>query len=158
MRYWSALALLRCVSSSPAAAAATLRSRSAADEAEAEDVNEVGRRTVLDQSDDDDTVALDFSPGSKTEEDLEGTRRRLLGFARRAEAIEPAADRKLQGAVREIQVAPEGWFSPGGFLPVHRHRGIRRAPLAESAPGGAGGSGHRSASARRAPGAHRIPR
>ncbi len=115
VRYWSALALLRCVSSSPAAAAATLRSRSAADEAEAEDVNEVGRRTVLDQSDDDDTVALDFSPGSKTEEDLEGTRRRLLGFARRAEAIEPAADRKLQGAVREIQSLLKDGFHPVVF-------------------------------------------
>ena len=31
VRYWSALALLRCVSSSPAAAAATLRSRAAVD-------------------------------------------------------------------------------------------------------------------------------
>ena len=34
VRYWSALALLRCVSSSPAAAAATLRSRAAVDEAD----------------------------------------------------------------------------------------------------------------------------
>ena len=33
VRYWSALALLRCVSSSPAAAAATLRSRAAVDQA-----------------------------------------------------------------------------------------------------------------------------
>ena len=51
VRYWSALALLRCVSSSPAAAAATLRSRAAVDEAEDEEVDEVGRRTVLDQDD-----------------------------------------------------------------------------------------------------------
>ena len=115
VRYWSALALLRCVSSSPAAAAATLRSRSAADEAEPDDVNEVGRRTVLDQSDDDDTVSLDFSPGSKTEEDPEGTRRRLLGFARRAEAIEPAADRKLQGAVREVDSLLKDGFHPVVF-------------------------------------------
>ena len=34
VRYWSALALLRCVSSSPAAAVATLRSRAAVDEAQ----------------------------------------------------------------------------------------------------------------------------
>ena len=115
VRYWSALALLRCVSSSPDAAAATLRSRSAADEAEAEDVNEVGRRTVLDQSDDDDTAALDFSPGSKTEQDPDSTRRRLLGFARRAEAIEPSADRKLQGAVREVQSLLKDGFHPVVF-------------------------------------------
>ena len=34
VRYWSALALLRCVSSSPAAAGATLRNRAAVDDAE----------------------------------------------------------------------------------------------------------------------------
>ena len=115
VRYWSALALLRCVSSSPAAAAATLRSRSAADEAEAEDVNEVGRRTVLDQSDDDDVAALDFSPGSKTEQDPESTRHRLRRFARRAEAIKPAADRKLQGAVREVESLLKDGFHPVVF-------------------------------------------
>ena len=91
VRYWSALALLRCVSSSPAAAAATLRSRAAVDQAEDEDVDEVGRRTVLDQEDDDDSLALDFSPGSDTEDSGEGTRRQAArvrpprrGAARRA--------------------------------------------------------------------------
>src|SRR5262249_52405408 len=54
--YWSALALLRCVSPSPAAAAATLRSRAAVDQAHDEEVDEVGRRTVLDQDDADDVV------------------------------------------------------------------------------------------------------
>ena len=143
VRYWSALALLRCVSSSPDAAAATLRSRSAADEAEAEDVNEVGRRTVLDQSDDDDTVALDFSPGSKTEEEPESTRRRLLGFARRAEAIKPAADRKLQGAVREVEALLQDGFHPVVFCRfidtadyVARHlRKVLRAARVESVTG-----------------------
>ena len=46
VRYWSALALLRCVSSSPAAAAATLRSRTATDGADEDEVDDVGRRTV----------------------------------------------------------------------------------------------------------------
>ena len=115
VRYWSALALLRCVSSSPAAAAATLRSRAAADAAEGEDVDEVGRRTVLDQGDDDDAVALDFSPGSETEGSRESTRRRLLDFARRAEALDPADDRKLQGAVLEIKALLEDGFHPVVF-------------------------------------------
>jgi hypothetical protein len=45
VRYWSALALLRCVSSSPAAAAATLRTRAAVDDAEDEEIDEsVGAR------------------------------------------------------------------------------------------------------------------
>jgi hypothetical protein len=115
VRYWSALALLRCVSSSPAAAAATLRSRAAVDQAEDEDVDEVGRRTVLDQGDDDDNVTLDFSPGSDTETGKEATRRKLLEFARRAEAINPADDLKLQGAVREIKALLKDGFQPVVF-------------------------------------------
>ena len=115
VRYWSALALLRCVSSSPAAAAATLRSRAAADEAEGDDVDEVGRRTVLDQGDDDDTVALDFSPGSNTEGSRNATRRRLLEFARRAGAVAPTEDRKLQGAVREVKALLREGFRPVVF-------------------------------------------
>ena len=114
VRYWSALALLRCVSSSPAAAVATLRSRAAADQAGSEDdVDEAGRRTVLDQGDDDDDAPLDFSPGSDTEGGGTATRRRLLEFARRAGAVAPAEDRKLQGAVREVRA-----FLKDGFHPV----------------------------------------
>ena len=114
VRYWSALALLRCVSSSPAAAVATLRSRAAADQAEdEEDVDEVGRRSVLDQGDDDDTVPLDLSPGSDTEGGRPATRRKLLELARRAGAVAPEEDRKLQGAVREVRA-----FLKDGFHPV----------------------------------------
>jgi superfamily II DNA or RNA helicase len=115
VRYWSALALLRCVSSSPAAAAATLRSRAAVDQAEDEELDEIGRRTVLDQGDDDDSIALDFSPGSDAEGSKESTRRKLLEFARRAEAIAAAADLKLQGAVREIKALLKDGFQPVVF-------------------------------------------
>ena len=112
VRYWSALALLRCVSSSPAAAAATLRSRAAVDEAEGEDVDEIGRRTVLDHGDDDDTVALDFSPGTATESNRDASRRKLLEFARRAEALDVADDHKLQGATTEIKGLLKDGFHP----------------------------------------------
>lgn len=115
VRYWSALALLRCVSSSPAAAAATLRSRAAVDQAEDEDVDDVGWRTVLDQGDDDDTVTLDFSPGSDLETEGDATRRKLLEFARRAKAIAPADDLKLQGAAREIKALIKDGFQPVVF-------------------------------------------
>jgi superfamily II DNA or RNA helicase len=115
VRYWSALALLRCVSSSPAAAAATLRSRAAVDEAIDEEVDEVGRRTVLDQDDADDVVALDFSPGSDTEDSAEATRRKLLEFARRAESLSSVADQKLQGAIHEIKALLRDGFRPVVF-------------------------------------------
>jgi superfamily II DNA or RNA helicase len=115
VRYWSALALLRCVSSSPAAAATTLRSRAAVDEAEDDDIEEVGRRTVLDQGDDDDTVTLDFSPGSDTESGADSTRRRLIEFARRAEALGADVDLKLQGALREIKALLRDGYQPVVF-------------------------------------------
>ncbi|NLI74893.1 MAG: DEAD/DEAH box helicase [Candidatus Riflebacteria bacterium] len=116
VRYWSALALLRCVSSSPAAASATLRSRAAADQVEAEeDVDEVGRRTVLDQGDDDDTVTLDLSPGSDTESSSDSNRRKLLEFARRAEALTVEQDLKLQGVLREIKGLLRDGFQPVVF-------------------------------------------
>jgi superfamily II DNA or RNA helicase len=112
VRYWSALALLRCVSSSPAAAAATLRSRAAVDEADADEVEEVGRRTVLDQDDVDDVGTLDFSPGSGTEAEAASTRRKLLEFARRAEALAGAPDTKLQGAIQEVKGLLKDGFQP----------------------------------------------
>ncbi len=115
VRYWSALALLRCVSSSPAAAAATLRNRAAVDDAPDEEVDEVGRRTVLDQDDADDVVALDFSPGSDTESRDETTRRKLQEFARRADGITAEADQKLQGGVRELKALLKDGFQPVVF-------------------------------------------
>jgi hypothetical protein len=115
VRYWSALALLRCVSSSPAAAATTLRSRAAVDQAEDDDIEEVGRRTVLDQGDDDDTIAVDFSPGSDIEGGSDNTRRRLLEFARRAEALGADVDLKLQGALREIKALLRDGYHPVVF-------------------------------------------
>lgn len=115
VRYWSALALLRCVSSSPAAAAATLRSRAAVDQAGDDEVDEIGRRTVLDQDDSDDAVTLDFSPGSDTESSVESTRRKLLDFARRAERLDVDSDHKLKGAIQEVKALVKDNFQPVVF-------------------------------------------
>lgn len=115
VRYWSALGLLRCVSSSPAAAAATLRSRAAVDQAADEELDEVGRRTVLDQDEADDAITLDFSPGSETQNGPDNTRRKLLEFARRAEAISSNDDHKLQQAQREIKALVKDGFHPVVF-------------------------------------------
>src|SRR5690606_26863111 len=65
VRWWSALGLLRSLASSPAAAAATLRSRAATTEAENEtDVDDIGRRTVLDLMNDESAEGMDVIPGS----------------------------------------------------------------------------------------------
>ncbi len=115
VRYWSALALLRCVSSSPAAAAATLRSRAVVDQVPDEEIDEIGRRTVLDQGDDTDSIVLDLNPGSDSGTSAEGTRRKLLDFARRAEALASGADLKLQGALREVRALLKDGFQPVVF-------------------------------------------
>jgi superfamily II DNA or RNA helicase len=65
VRWWSVLALLRSLASSPAAAAATLRSRAAtADTETAEEANTIGQHTVLDLMDSDSTEGVDIVPGS----------------------------------------------------------------------------------------------
>jgi len=112
VRYWSALALLRCFSSSPEAAAATLRSRAAVDQADEEEVEDVGRRTVLDQDEADDVTAIDLSPGSDTEDDAAASRRRMLAFAKRALELSGAADAKLQGAIKEVKALLKAGFQP----------------------------------------------
>lgn len=115
IRWWSAIALLRSLASSPAAAAATLRSRAASAGTETDDeADEIGRRTVLDLSDDDAVEAMDVVPGSDPDADSGDTsaRRRLQAFARDAEALEGAADRKLQNAVEMVKGLVDDGFNP----------------------------------------------
>lgn len=112
VRYWSALALLRCVSSSPAAAIATLRSRAAVDNATAEEVDDVGRRTVLDQSDEDEASTLDLNPGSQSEEETKAHRKQLLAFAERAEQLMGEEDAKLKGAVKLVKDLLRDGYQP----------------------------------------------
>ena len=104
VRWWSALALLRSLASSPAAAAATLRSRAATLEAETpEKADEIGRKTVFDLDDAETIEGLDIIPGSDTS-DLETQsdsrpHRLLLSMARDADALVGEEDAKLQKAI-----------------------------------------------------------
>lgn len=136
VRYWSALALLRCVSSSPAAAAATLRCRAAVDQVADDEIEEEGQRTILDQDDSDDSPAVDFAPGSDMEDIAESVRRRLLDFARRADKLPVKADHKLQGAAKEISQLVKDGFQPVVFCRfVHTARYVAehlRAALGSS--------------------------
>ena len=116
VRWWSALALLRSMASSPAAAAATLRSRAAvADAEDEEDLEEIGRRSVLDLVEDESAEGTDVAPGSDIGEladDEARNRRRLLEMARMADALHGAEDQKLQEAIPLVRSLLEEGFSP----------------------------------------------
>lgn len=103
IRWWSALALLRALSSSPAAAAATLRNRSSSAIGDTiEQVDEEGRRAVLDL-DDESFEGIDVIPGSDSGEEEQPDRRRLQELARAAESLQGKDDAKLARALELVQ-------------------------------------------------------
>lgn len=119
VRWWSALALLRALASSPAAAAATLRTRAAAaDTATPEEADEVGSRLVFDQGDDEEAEANDIVAGADdTDAGDDGTdaarvRRRLQAMARDAEAIQGDADPKLIEVVKLVKALQKDGSRP----------------------------------------------
>ena len=112
VRWWSALALLRSISSSPAAAAATLRNRSSSAEGQtSEQVDEEGRRAVLDM-DDESSEGIDLVPGSDTGEEGDSERRRLQQLAREADALAGEDDAKLTKALELVKRLLADGYSP----------------------------------------------
>lgn len=115
VRWWSALALLRSLASSPAAAAATLRTRSGtADTETADEADEIGERAVLDLDDADTSEFLDVAPGGQEGEDQPASEReRLLRFARRAESLfGPEQDAKLDQAIMLVKQLLKDGYQP----------------------------------------------
>lgn len=116
VRWWSALALLRSLASSPAAAAATLRSRAAVADAEDEkDLEEIGRRSVLDLVEDESAEGTDVVPGGDIGEladDEARNRRRLLEMARMAEELQGGEDAKLQQVIPLVRSLLQDGYSP----------------------------------------------
>ncbi len=114
VRYWSALALLRSLASSPAAAASTLRNRAAT--AGAEDITEVdliGRQMVLDQGGGEDEATSDVAPGADFDEVSDGpVSRRLKALAREAEALSGAPDAKLTKAIELVRALVTDGYQP----------------------------------------------
>ena len=99
VRWWSALGLLRALASSPAAAAATMRTRALTAEAETiEEVDELGRRTLLDLDEGEEVV--DVVPGSTSADTIS---RRLREFATRADALAGESDLKLLRLVKIVR-------------------------------------------------------
>jgi len=116
VRWWSALALLRSLASSPAAAAATMRSRATtADTETPSEADQIGRRTVFDLVDDESAEGMDLTPGSdpgEEEDDGQSNRRRLLAMAREADALRGAKDEKLKKASRLVASLVKDGFRP----------------------------------------------
>ncbi|WP_285565942.1 helicase-related protein [Actinoallomurus iriomotensis] len=105
VRWWSALALLRSLASSPRAAAQTLRTRAAnLDATSAKEADEQGRAAVMDLTDDDATATIDAAPGADLQEtEGGGPQQRLRRMAKRAEALEGTADAKLTELTRIVK-------------------------------------------------------
>ena len=105
VRWWSAIALLRSLSSSPAAAAATLtnRARGLASTTE-EEVDELGRAAAVDGETDDADEPDDAPAGAEVDDSpTPSDRKRLRALAARATALQGAGDTKLATLVKLLK-------------------------------------------------------
>ncbi|MEZ5151988.1 DEAD/DEAH box helicase [Rhodococcus zopfii] len=107
--WWSAIALLRSLVSSPRAASQTLRTRSAtADAATDEEADRLGASLIRDGADADRLEGLDVAPGAQTEASA-----RLAELADRAEKLEgPDSDRKLAVLITELKALLSEGYRP----------------------------------------------
>ena len=116
MSWWAALALLRCASSSPAAASLALRTRlqAAEGDTESEQVENLDRaagETVMDETDDDSLALTESVPAGTVEAEDAEALRQLID---RAEARRGASnDPKLKALIDEV-----GQLVLDGFRPV----------------------------------------
>lgn len=112
VRWWSALALLRAMASSPAAAAMTLRTRAATTEAQSDvEADIVGAAEVLDQFEDESADAADLVPGAEHEA---SESKLLRSFADRATVLadNPADDAKLALLTKQVKALLKDGYSP----------------------------------------------
>ena len=117
MSWWAALALLRCVSSSPAAASLALRTRLKVAEGETEQaqltiLDRTAAETVMDETEDDSLSLAESVPAGAVEdaEDAEALRQLID----RADALRgPRNDPKLETLIEEV-----GQLVRDGFRPV----------------------------------------
>lgn len=116
VRWWSALALLRSLASSPRAAAATLRNRSETSDDDAlEEVDTQGRHAVMDLMDDEADETSDAVPCADpgdNDPDAASNRKRLLEMARMAESLEGEHDAKLQEMTKQVKKLVRDGYNP----------------------------------------------
>ena len=119
MSWWAALALLRCVSSSPAAASLALRTRLQAAEGETEqaqvaDLDQAASETVMDEAADDSLTLNESVPAGTVEapEDVAALRRLIA----QADALRgPTQDPKLKALIDEVRQLISAGFKPVVF-------------------------------------------
>ncbi len=120
MSWWAALALLRCISSSPAAAAASLRTKLAglssdgeaglSEEQQLSELEALASQGVLDGLDEA-MSEEEAAPGADLA--VEADRQQLEGMISRAEALRgPASDPKLRQLIRQVQALLSEGYRP----------------------------------------------
>ncbi|MFI6271429.1 helicase-related protein [Micromonospora zamorensis] len=111
--WWSAIALLRSLVSSPRAAAQTLRTRSATAAAHSpEEADRLGAPLTSDSSDNDALEGLDVAPGAEAAE-VENAGGRLAELAEQAAKLEgPTEDRKLAALVTHLKALLKDGYHP----------------------------------------------
>ncbi|MEU0765487.1 helicase-related protein [Streptomyces albogriseolus] len=123
IRWWSALALLRALGSSPAAVRKTLHTRAGVQDADSvTEADAIGSRTVTDPADDEAAESADAVPGALLAPGAaasdataldEEDRARLLAMAERAEALKgPAKDRKLKQLIDTVRELLDEGYNP----------------------------------------------
>ena len=119
MSWWAALALLRCVSSSPAAASLALRTRLQAAEGETEqaqvvDLDQAASETVMDEAADDSLTLNESVPAGTVEApEYVAALRRLIA---QSDALRgPTQDPKLKALIDEVRQLILAGFKPVVF-------------------------------------------
>lgn len=113
MSWWAALALLRCISSSPAAASLALRTRLQAAESQSE-LDQAASETVMDEGADDVLTLNESVPAGTLEapEDAAALRQLIA----RADALRgPQQDPKLRALIAQVQQLLAAGFKPVVF-------------------------------------------
>ena len=107
VRWWSALSLLRSVSSSPAAAVATLKNRSDLDSiSDLQEIEQSGRELVLDLVDEQSLDGGDSAPGALLEASIENSdqyQNKLRALAKDAEKLSGQEDHKLKALIKFLK-------------------------------------------------------
>jgi superfamily II DNA or RNA helicase len=115
VRWWSALALLRSLASSPASASATLRNRaSTAETSSIKEADNYGRAKILDQDEGEDSDFFDATPGADTANDEidEAFHQRLQALALRSDELRGSKDHKLKFVIKLIKELLKEGFHP----------------------------------------------